>query len=76
MLEWIVWVYYVCKYDQYPWPKFKLVLKNKNMINEDRRGNWTNEKWDFLNEGIFLLDPPYEKDQKVEDVKHLILMNV
>ena len=23
-----------------------------------------------------LLDPPYEKDQKVENVKHLILMNI
>ena len=35
------------------------------------------KKWDFFDEwSIFGLGPPYEKDQKAENAKHLILMNV
>ena len=35
-------VYYICKDDQYPSPWCKLLLKHKNMINEDEWENWTN----------------------------------
>ena len=38
---------YSCKDYQYPWLWCKLVLKNKNMINEDKWESWTNKKRDF-----------------------------
>ena len=47
MLEWIFSVGYICKDDQYPWLWCKLVLKHKNMTNEDKWEIWTNEKWGF-----------------------------
>ena len=39
---------YISKDDQYPWPCWKLVLKHKNMINEDKWEIWTNEKMRFF----------------------------
>ena len=36
ILEGIVLVNYICKDDQYPWPWCKLVLKHKNMIDENK----------------------------------------
>ena len=39
---------YISKDDQYPWPWCKLVLKHKNMINEDKWESWTNEKMVFF----------------------------
>ena len=44
MLKCIVSVDYICKDDQYPLPWCKLVLKRRNMINEDKWECWTNEK--------------------------------
>ena len=67
MLEWIFSVNYICKDDQYPWPWCELVLKNENMIDEDKWESWTNKKIRFFDKrSIYLLDPPYEKYQKVE----------
>ena len=68
ILEWIVSVNAICKDNQYPCPRCKLVTKHKNMINEDKWEIWTNEKWDCFDKWwfFFLLDPPYEKDQKVK----------
>ena len=35
---------YICKDGQYSCPGFKLVIKNKNMINEDKWEIWKNQK--------------------------------
>ena len=37
MLEWIVSVDYICKDEQFTCPLCKLVIKQENMINEDKR---------------------------------------
>ena len=39
---------YIFKDDQYPWPWCKLLLKNKNMINEDKWESSTNKKIAFI----------------------------
>ena len=57
----------IFKYDQYPWPGCRLVLKHINMINEDKWEIWKNGKMTFFDKwSILLLDPSYEKYQKVE----------
>ena len=47
-MEWIVLVDYIFKGNQYPWLWCKLVLKHKNIINEDKWEIWTNENWYFV----------------------------
>ena len=66
------------KNGQFPCPWWKLVLKIKNMINEDKWESWTNQKMRFLfmNDRVFLLDPPMKRIEKSKNVKLLILMNV
>ena len=49
------------------------------MINEDKWESWTNEKMRFFDKWsicFFVRPPPYEDDQKVKNVKHLILIHV
>ena len=81
LLEWIVLIDYFCKDDQFPCPWCKIVLKLKNMINEDKRESSINRKmrknefW-WMITIFFWLDPPYENDQKAENVKQFILINV
>ena len=66
MLECIFLVDYICKDNQYHWPWCKLVLKQKIMINEDKWEIWKKMIFLINDQFVFLFDPPYEKDQKVE----------
>ena len=81
LLEWIVLIDYFCKDDQFPCPWCKIVLKLKNMINEDKRESSIirkrrkNEFW-WMITIFFWLDSPYENDQKPKNVKQFILINV
>ena len=44
------WIDYFYKYDRFPWPWYKLVIKKKNMINEDKWESSLNRKMIFFHE--------------------------
>ena len=81
VLECIVSINYFCINNQYPCPWWKIIIKPKNMINENKRKRWTNRKFAkrsiLMNvQNIFLMRPLMKKIKKPKYVKKLILMDI